>query len=175
MNEKPHLSLDTVVELIPSRIATVEAVGEFAYKHALSRTPDGSFDAELIPEIDNPYDPNAISVRHHGETIAYIPRDETHRYWQAVAKVTASGAVPMIKGRKYNNADGYPEVKLYLPEGDRSLPSEYQNMPDVDPSQLSGFYRRRTPVFQRRDQLGPTLGCIGCGVILFVLLLITIL
>lgn len=182
------LPLDKVVELIPSRSATVEAVGEFAHKRALDRTPNGFFDAELIPEVNNPYDPDAISVRYHGETIAYIPRGLTDMYWQAVAKVVASGAIPMIDAKKYRGRDGTTEVKLYLPEGEKALPVEYRNLPDVDYAQIAGHFRKRTPVFQRRPQHEPSrtehkpnrpehesnLGAIGCGLILLVVVLILI-
>ena len=196
------LPLDNVVELIPSRSATVEAVGEFAYKHALGRTPNGIFDAELIPEVNNPYDPDAISVRYHGETIAYIPRGLTNMYWQAVAKVVASGAVPMVDAKKYRGRDGSTEVKLYLPEGEKALPAEYRNLPDVDYAQIAGHFRKRTPVFQRRSgyksnrrqhkpnrpqhesnrpqhesnrpQHESNFGAIGCGLILLVVVLILI-
>ena len=149
------LPLDKVVELIPSRSATVETVGEFAYQRALDGTPNGFFDAELIPEVNNPYDPHAISVRYQGETIAYIPRGLTDVYWQAVAKVVASGAVPMVDAKKYRGRDGSTEVKLYLPEGEKALPVEYRNLPDVDYEQIAGHFRKRTPVFQRLPQQKP--------------------
>lgn len=173
--------LDSVVELISSRSATVEAVGEFAHKRALDRTPNGIFDAELIPEVNNPYDPDAISVRYQGETIAYIPRGLTSSYWQAVAKVVASGAVPMVDAKKYRGTDGSTEVKLYLPEGEKALPTEYRNLPDVDYAQIAGHFRKRTPVFQRRPQHEPNrpqhepnLGAIGCGLVLLIVVLILI-
>lgn len=168
------LPLDKVVELTPSRFPTVEAVGEFAHKHALSRTPNGTFDAELIPEIDNPYDPDAISVRYQGEGIAYIPRGLTHLYWQPVAKVIASGAIPVVKAKKYRGPDRADEVKLYLPSGEGALPPEYQNLSNIDGSQIAGYFRKRTPVFQRRAQSDSNLGAIGCGLILLVLLIIAI-
>ena len=159
----------------------MEAVGEFAHKRALDRTPKGIFDAELIPEVNNPYDPDAISVRYQGETIAYIPRGLTSSYWQAVAKVVASGAVPMVDAKKYRGTDGSAEVKLYLPEGEKALPAEYRNLPDVDYAQIAGHFRKRTPVFQRRPknashspQHESNIGTIGCGLVLLIVVLILI-
>lgn len=109
-------------------------------------------------------------------------------YWQAVAKVVASGAIPMIDAKKYRGRDGTTEVKLYLPEGEKALPVEYRNLPDVDYAQIAGHFRKRTPVFQRRPQHEPSrtehkpnrpehesnLGAIGCGLILLVVVLILI-
>lgn len=40
---------------------------------------------ELVPEPDNPYDPDAIAVRtwgSAGRTIGYVPREDTHRLWR---------------------------------------------------------------------------------------------
>lgn len=78
----PFKPLERHVQLNSAKSVTVQAVGEFAYKDTLARTPEGMFLAQLVPEPDNPYDPNAISVRYNGDVIAYIPADRTSKYWQ---------------------------------------------------------------------------------------------
>lgn len=79
-----------------SKSATVAAVGEHAYKPALRNVPAGEVWVELIPEPDNPYDSNAISVRYRGNVITYIPRDRTglstatipHEWWRFPRTIT---------------------------------------------------------------------------------------
>lgn len=110
------------VTLIPSKRPTVAAVGEFAYKDALRKVPDGDLLLELVPEPDNPYDPWAISVRYGGDVIAYVPRGRTSSYWQVVARVAASGKTARVKGRVVaNRAADFYEVSLYLLAGDNAL------------------------------------------------------
>lgn len=139
------LPLNRTVELNPAKVVTVRAVGEFAYQDALTRTPSGIFTAELIPETNNLYDPDAISVRYNGEVIAYIPRNRTRSYWQAAAKVITSGAIPTVKAQHFKYADNTHEIKLFLLGSENALPAEYRNTPNVKPSQLPGYYQERTP------------------------------
>ncbi|MGY3566146.1 HIRAN domain-containing protein [Sinomonas sp. RB5] len=53
----------------------------------------------LVPEPDNPYDSNAISVRWAGRTIGYLSREDAARYSQPVRRITASGFAPVSAAR----------------------------------------------------------------------------
>lgn len=143
MSYKP---LNRHVQLNSAKSVTVQAVGEFAYKDTLARTPEGFFLAQLVPEPDNPHDPNAISVRYNGDVIAYIPADRTSKYWQAVAKVIVSGAIPTVKARHYVSKSDYHEIKLFLLGNKNALPAEYSDAPSVDISEVPPNYKKRTPV-----------------------------
>ncbi|MDP8928368.1 MAG: HIRAN domain-containing protein [Actinomycetota bacterium] len=70
-----------------------EAVGESNYQEALERISGGrtreganlKVIARLVPDLDNPYDSNAVSVRVAGQVVAYLPRSEAK---QVHAKLT---------------------------------------------------------------------------------------
>lgn len=110
------------VTLKPSQRPTVAAVGEFAYKEALRRVPSGTVMLEVVPEPDNPHDNRAISVRHDGKVIGYIPRARTSTYWPVVARVAASGKVARVKGKVHGNpSTDFYEVSLYLLGSDAAL------------------------------------------------------
>jgi hypothetical protein len=59
----------------------VEVAGARHYKLEIKRALgekakyqfDDKVECQLIPEVDNPYDPNAISVRFRNLTIGYVP------------------------------------------------------------------------------------------------------
>lgn len=61
-----------------------EPVGESHYQQELERISGGrtregvnvKVIARLVPEPDNPYDSNAVSVRVGGQVVAYLPRNE---------------------------------------------------------------------------------------------------
>lgn len=108
----------------PSKSATVAAVGEHAYKSTLRGVPSGEVWVELIPEPDNPHDPNAISVRYNGSVIAYIPKERTSRYRDNVCRIVASGRTPLAKAKVYHGANDFHEVSLFLLAGDRGLGSD---------------------------------------------------
>lgn len=48
-------------------------------------------EAVLVPEPDNPHDPNAISIRISGNVVGYIGRDDAPQYVPAIHRITASG------------------------------------------------------------------------------------
>ena len=77
-------------------------VGEASYQRTLTRLagrlgPDGPADderwhvADLIPEPDNPHDPNAIGVVVGGEHVGYIARDRTELYHPFLRWARAAG------------------------------------------------------------------------------------
>ena len=39
--------------------------------------PEGDLNVELVPEPDNPHDPNAIKVIMNGQHIGYVPKEKT--------------------------------------------------------------------------------------------------
>lgn len=108
--------------LRPSKKA-VALVGEFAYKDALRRCPDGEVLLEVVPEPDNPFDSRAISCRYYGQVIGYIPREKTSRYWSNLARIAASGMTATCTGRIESDGDFY-EAYVYLQGGDNALPHE---------------------------------------------------
>lgn len=52
--------------------------------------------AALIPEPDNPFDPQAISVRVGENKVAHLPAQDAQRYWHPIARVVASGYTPVV-------------------------------------------------------------------------------
>lgn len=86
---------------------TVEVVGEAYYQVALERVAGGrspdSADLEvtatLLPEPDNPYDPNAIAVRIDGATVGYMSREDAIDYGPVVQRLAAMGCVGACQAR----------------------------------------------------------------------------
>ena len=77
---------------------------------------------EVVPEPDNPYDSQAISIRYKGSVIGYIPRGRTKTYWPVVARVAESGKIARVQGKIYSNPSAdYFEVSVHLLAGDKAL------------------------------------------------------
>jgi collagen type III alpha len=55
--------------------------------------------AQLIPEPDNPHDPNAVAVRCGGATVGYLPRDDAARYAPVFNALVAQGMAPEVTAR----------------------------------------------------------------------------
>ena len=97
----------------------VNVAGESHYQDALRAITKGEArletDAALIPEPDNPYDPNAIRVEIEGEKVGYLPRDLAPAYGSLVREPAERGRTAvceaMVSGR-----DGIYGVFLKLPE-----------------------------------------------------------
>ncbi len=76
------------VTLKPGRGWTVEVVGESFYQPALHRQyrsqggagHDLKVTARLVPEHDNPADPNAVSVHIGGQPVGHLSRDAAADY-----------------------------------------------------------------------------------------------
>jgi hypothetical protein len=73
--------------------AFVPVVGEASYQDALLDVADGRAGqgsrnrlvvATLLPEPDNPYDPQAISVEINQRTVGYIPADSTEPFHKVI-------------------------------------------------------------------------------------------
>lgn len=76
----------------------VEVVGESSYRRNFEaifgrRTADGVdelVEAVLVPEDDNPHDPDAVQVRIGGRTVGYLGRDDAATF----RRLVASGSLP---------------------------------------------------------------------------------
>ena len=88
----------SLVELCADGFCAV--VGESYYQDALRATrpgctigPDGrpAFTAALLPEPDNPYDPNAIAVYSPKGKVGHLSRDHALDYRELFAEVTLRG------------------------------------------------------------------------------------
>ena len=111
----------TKLPLNPTKSPTVQAVGTWAYLRNYLPLTTGFIEVEVIPEPDNPYDEHAISFRHEGNVLGYVPRMDTHRYWNIIARVIESGMTPTATAQYYftENPDGDPpafvELHVHLP------------------------------------------------------------
>jgi hypothetical protein len=98
--DKPHAALTLPAPSPPALYPTlpggrgygVNIVGEANYQIHLERVAGGRTElgvgrehaiAELLPQPDNPYDPNAIAVLIEGGVVGYIAREDTCR-WRSV-------------------------------------------------------------------------------------------
>jgi hypothetical protein len=84
----------------------VRVVGTSHYQEALLELAPREADEEvrvekiatLVPEPDNPHDPDAIAVTIDGRLVGYLSRDENRR-WRDVVSGHSIGAEAMIAGR----------------------------------------------------------------------------
>ncbi|WP_284862824.1 HIRAN domain-containing protein [Corynebacterium pseudodiphtheriticum] len=132
-------------QMRPSKTPTVAAVGEFAYSDALDKLPAGNCLVELIPEPDNPYDDQAISIRYHDDVIGYIPRHQTEQYWGSVCRIVASEKIPQARALIQRvESDDTAEVFLYLLPGDSGIGSESGLISKNDRYRVPGAYKEPT-------------------------------
>ena len=55
--------------------------------------------ARLVPEPDNPHDPNAIAVHVDGRLVGYLGRDENRRWLDVIPQDAVVACEAMIAGR----------------------------------------------------------------------------
>lgn len=109
---------------------TSEIIAAIGGKPKLNQEVEVELDAVLIPEPDNPFDRNAISVRIKGHSVGYIPKEDTGKYRDAINRIAASGHVATTKARVWavtrEDYDGkkkfYSRVSLVLPWDGLKLP-----------------------------------------------------
>jgi hypothetical protein len=75
--------------------------------------------AALVPQPDNPHDPNAVAIEIDGRLVGYLAREEAER-WQPILQVVAdNGALAvceaMIAGRGAESGTSNLGVFLRLP------------------------------------------------------------
>lgn len=100
-----------------------------------------TYEALLVPEPDNPHDPNAISVRVRGQVVGYLSREAAAAYRPIVHRITASGLVTTTTARIWavkrvswdNSAPPrfFSNIRIYLPEPHEILPLNYQAQTNV--------------------------------------------
>ena len=69
--------------------------------------------AALVPEPDNPFDPQSISVRIGENKVAHLPAQDARRYWNPITRVVASGYTPVVPLRleaRLERQDGLAEL-----------------------------------------------------------------
>jgi hypothetical protein len=81
----------------------LEIVGESHRQSTLERLWDDlgrrTWDAILIPEKGNPYDPNAVRVEILGLRVAYLSRETAKEYRDYMGKHRSTVPVHLVKGR----------------------------------------------------------------------------
>lgn len=132
----------------------VPAAGEFFYlkknlslferRPTKSQPAEAFFDVTLVPEPDNPHDPQAVSLRHDGKIVGYLPADVAAGYHLPVQRIVASGAEVRASARAYGQVfDGKPDVSVTvgLPEPSAFFPlnSEYPAAVSVLPYASQGY------------------------------------
>jgi hypothetical protein len=115
----------------------VEVAGARHYKLEIKRALgekakyqfDDKVECQLIPEVDNPYDPNAISVRFRNLTIGYVPADIAADLSPIVKRLVASRYIPVTSCRLFwqppnrdYDSDGWVNAGIILPEPHLFLP-----------------------------------------------------
>jgi collagen type III alpha len=115
-----------------------ETYREAQIASALGRRPkldeemEEIFEAQLVPEPDNPHDANAISVRVRGEVVGYLDRDAALAYRPVIHRIAASGMTATTTARIWavvreswednQQARFFANVRIYLPEPHQILP-----------------------------------------------------
>jgi hypothetical protein len=107
----------------------VEIVGEASYQPAIARlagpkTRDGVSvyrAALLVPEPDNPHDPNAVAVRIEGLPVGYLSREQAVAFHRALGGDDGRAAAPVgpVKawlhgGWRRPGDEGHYSVTLFL-------------------------------------------------------------
>jgi hypothetical protein len=134
--------------------ANYEIVGEY-YREAqilaaLGRKPrldeqvNEEFEALLIPEPDNPFDANAISVRIGGHVVGYLERPVAAEYRDVIHRIAASGAVATTKAsiwavrRKQRDWETgrdstrfHANIRVALPSADQIIPLNNDSLSDA--------------------------------------------
>lgn len=98
--------------------------------------------AELVPEPDNPFDQNAVSVRVAGYNVGYLPAENSREWAAVILRFLANEIVPTVRVRiwgvtRYARSRGRDELKsairLALTDPDSVIP---MNVPPIEPHYL---------------------------------------
>lgn len=90
--------------------------GESHYQDALSDLCGGKIEgghkfaceADLVPEPDNPHDPNAVAVFIQGRKVGYLPRQSARRFGKAAKRCPAQ----IVGGWRDASGEGHFGVEL---------------------------------------------------------------
>jgi hypothetical protein len=130
------------VELLLDGDELLPAVGVSHYQPALIELSGRRADEEvrvqvratLVPEPDNPHDPNAVAVRIDEQLVGYLARDYAKRWQPIVRTIIAQGDVAvceaMIAGRGPGSGTSNLGVFLRLPtptEGQAQVGIRYRD------------------------------------------------
>jgi hypothetical protein len=128
----------------------LEVVGEASYQDALwklcGQPPTGRIRhrilAALVPQPDNPYDSNAISVQIDGNIVGYLPRDVAATYLPGLRSLMAqSRAHVALNGVIVGQGRGRLGVWLEHDPTDFGLPSSDSRQAPGRPQGASGAMR----------------------------------
>ena len=122
-----------------SQRPTVKAVGTEFYENI--RVPETATLFEVVPEPDNPYDPNAISIRYGGQTVGYISRSRTATYLPFINRIAASGKTAIVQGRYKHDEYGFINLHLYLLATDTAIPPNVQLVPKASSYSVPNAYQ----------------------------------
>ena len=122
-----------------SQRPTVKAVGTEFYENI--RVPETATLFEVVPEPDNPYDPNAISIRYGGQTVGYISRSRTATYLPFINRIAASGKTAIVQGRYRRDEYGFINLHLYLLATDTAIPPNVQLVPKASSYSVPNAYQ----------------------------------
>jgi len=118
----------------------LEVAGESQYEAPirallgrLTKDQDAELQTEgsLVAEPDNPYDPNAVSVRIGGAVVGYLTREDARAFAPALHRLGASGVTAVVRARVWgvvrDNWEGtgtrfHANVRVALPEPHLVLP-----------------------------------------------------
>lgn len=128
----------------------LEVVGEASYQDALWSICGGRSDervrleviAALVPQPDNPYDSNAISIQVDGRIVGYLSRDDAVTFGPPLEKLMAeSGAVVALRGAIVGGgirSDGLGRLGVFL----KYDPADFGLMDDL-PAQAPEPWRAK--------------------------------
>jgi HIRAN domain len=110
-----------------------EVVGESHRQDALRkvvagqpRNRDGGYrvqsTADLVPEPENAFDPNAVAVYISGLHVGYVPREAAAYVQEPLAAIVSSGNLPTCDAVVVGGAEGRPSLGVWLDLDDDIVP-----------------------------------------------------
>lgn len=123
------------VEIVGEAYREAQIIAALGVSPGVDEDVRDEADADLVPEPDNPHDPNAISVRVRGHVVGYLDRATAKEYRNPIHRITASGAVVRTRASIWavrreswdwdserGNVKFHSNVRIALPPADQILP-----------------------------------------------------
>jgi hypothetical protein len=113
----------TSTRLAPGRDWQVPVVGESHYQAALQilhqenggEDEDAEVAAALVPEDNNPFDPNAVRVEIDSQTVGYLSQEMALQYREALGESIGQCSAKIVGGFElYDGSTAHFGVKLNL-------------------------------------------------------------